>query len=449
MKRQRLTAIITHVRPHLEELLSIFLFLSEHFAEPVKNIFSYVRYTKVLFWDDLPEGTTREELEGKGYVFVGTGGGKRDEHSTSSEPRKEGESAVTLVAKELGVYREAKIQKLLEWTSNRDLNLGESMYELPAVLKMMNDFNVESGVIWGWAVTAFEALYERGNEHFGAIDPDAGTLWNKIANEWLINRFSGKLSLKELDVATSGAANAELFWLRKMPALKGILTFAQKVGAKACGNPFEPHAIAATIQAHPQFGYTVARQWGFATLDILYRQSRDFNEIAAKDFKQAQKRTVELIDGRKISVVIADSDSLEFSRYARSSFGCKAGVVLTRNSAGNVAITSNTQLKLDFSSVVEMLRIQELRKKGLPVPSDRALLRGESAIPNCSEWYYFANGRMVLNGSTTKTRPPTALSLATITGIVFAGLGVKGFAAVIPSATAHQQLIPASAMATA
>ncbi|MGD1003610.1 MAG: hypothetical protein ABR884_03505 [Minisyncoccia bacterium] len=448
MKRQRLTAIVTHIRPHLEELLAIYCFLNDHFADVVKGIYSYVRFTKVLFWDDLPEVTTREEWEEKGYVFVGRWGGKRDEHATLSQPRKEGQSAVTLIADELGISRDPKMQKLLQWTSSRDLKLGESMFELPAVLKMMNDFSWSPDTIWPWVVMAFEALYEKGNQHFDAIAPEAGTLWNKIVKEWLLRRFSGKLKLAELDIATSDAANAELFWLRNMPALKGILDFAQKVRAKVCGNPFEPHAIAAAIQAHPQFGYTLTKQWGFATLDALYQQSRDFNEIAARDYKAAKKIPIE-INGRKVMAVVGQSDSLSFSRYARSSFGTQAefhrsaAVVIVRNGNGNVSIFTDLGMPLDLAPVVEQLRVAELWYKGKEIPTDKALLRGEAAIPDCEEWYFFANGRMILNGSTTKSRRATSLPLTAITGIVFAGLRVKGFGLPVLSVTAPQPLASA------
>ena len=453
MKRQRLTAIVTHIRPHLEELLAIYCLLSDHFADTVKDIYSYIRFAKVLFWDDLPEGTTREEWEEKGYFFIGRWGGKCDEHATLSEPRKVGQSAVTLVVNELGIAADSKMSKLIQWTSSRDLKLGESMFELPAVLKMMNDFSWSPDTIWPWVTMAFEAVYEKGSEHFDAIAPEAGTLWNKIVKEWLIERFSGKLKLAELDIATSDAVDAELFWLRKMPALKGILDFAQKVRTKVCGNPFEPHAIAATIQAHPQFGYLVAKRWGFSTLDALYQQSRDFNEIAAKDYKAAKKIPIE-VNGRKVMAVIGQSDSLSFSRYARSSFGTQAefhrfaGVVIVLNGKGNVSIFTDLSMKLDLAPVVEGLRIAELRLKGKEIPTDKMLLRGEAAIPDCDEWYFFANGRMILNGSTTKSRRATSLSLATITGITFAGLGVKGFGLPVPSA-APQQLISASATASA
>lgn len=452
MKRQRLTAIVTHVRPHLEELLAIYCFLNDHFADVVKGIYSYVRFTKVLFWDDLPEGTTREEWEEKGYVFIGRWGGKRDEHATLSQPRKEGQSAVTLVADELGISNDPRMQELLKWTSSRDLKLGESMFELPAVLKMMNDFSWSPDTIWPWVVMAFEALYTRGADHFNAVSPKAATTWNDTVKEWLMTRFGARLSEGEKKIASSGAANAKRIWLRSVPSVAGILDFANRVSVVGRGNPFEVHAVAEAV--YQRFGSALFADWAFKSLDVIYQQARDFREVAAKDYKAAKKLAIE-VNGRKVMAVIGQSDSLSFSRYARSSFGTQAelhrfaAVVIVRNGNGNVSIFTDLGMKLDLAPVVEQLRIAELRLKGKEIPTDKALLRGEAAIPDCEEWYFFANGRMILNGSTTKSRRATSLPLTTITGIVLAGLGVKGFGLSAPSAMAPQQLISASAMASA
>jgi hypothetical protein len=441
MKRQRLQAIVTHIRPHLEELLAIYCLLNDHFADVVKGIYSYVRFTKVLFWDELPEGTTREEWEEKGYFFIGRWGGKRDEHATLSEPRKMGQSAVTLVVNELGIAADPKMYQLIKWTSSRDLKLGDSMFELPAVLKMMNDFSWSPDTIWPWVVMAFEALYTRGADHFKAVSPKAATSWNDIVKEWLMTRFGDRLSESEKKIASSGAANAKLMWLRSVPSVKGILDFADRVSVAGKGNPFEVHAVAEAV--YQRFGSALFADWAFKALDVIYQQARDFQEVAAKDYKAAKKIPIE-INGRKVMAVIGQSDSLSFSRYARSSFGTQAefhryaAVVIVRNGNGNVSIFTDLSMKLDLAPVVEQLRIAELRLKGKEIPTDKALLRGEAAIPDCEEWYFFANGRMILDGSTTKTRPPSGLSLATITGIALAGLGVKGFGLPAPSVTVPQ-----------
>jgi hypothetical protein len=408
MKRQRLTAIITHIRPHLEELLATYCFLSDHFSDQVGNRYSYVSRAKVLFWDDLPEGTTREQLEEEGNVLIGRWGGKFDEHSTLSEPRKIGESAVTLVAAGLGICQEERIQKLLQLTSARDQKLGESMCELPAVLKMMNDFNWSPDVIWPWVVTAFEAFYSRGNEHFSTIAPEAGAFWGIIVDEWIAARFGDKASAYA-------------------PSLKGILDFAQKVRAKVCGTPFEPHAVAFAIRGEGTLlGEASAKDWGFAALDVMYQQAHDFNAVAAMDFKRAKKFHI-TIKGKKAVIVVGESNSLQFSRYARSSKAefDRAAIVIAKNSAGNVTISSDVQRKFDFSRVVASLRAQELRAKGKPVPTDQALLYGENAIPDCEEWYYFEKGGMILNGSTTKSRPATHLPVAQIYATVFVGVGAQ------------------------
>lgn len=400
MKRTRLTAIVSHLRPHLEELLSIYCFLSEHFREENGKRFSYLSRTKVLFWDDLPEGTTREEWEEEGYMFIGRWGGKYDEHETTNEARKDGESAVTLVAKDLGACMDSKIKKLIEWTSARDQNLGESVFEMPAVLKLMNDFSHSPDVIWAWVVTAFEALYDRGDQHFTVVSLNAGTLWGEFVNEWLAIRSNVKKQY-----------------------LSNLLKYTEKVGKEICGTPFELHAAAEAISRWG--GREVAREWAFQALDVLWQQAEDFSLVAARDFNAAKVYKVE-VAGKKFSVVVADSASLQFSRYARSSHGCYAGVVIVRNLAGNVVISSNTKLELDLSKAAGILRLQEMKARGTTniVPNAERLC-AEGTMPGCEEWYFFAKGRMLLNGSTTKTRRPTALGLETIFRALIAGLGAK------------------------
>lgn len=399
MKRQRLTAIVTHIRPHLEELLSIYCFLAEHFREENGKRFSYISHAKVLFWDDLPEGTTREEWEEKGYVFVGRFNGKYDEHGTADTPKKDGESAITLVAKDLGCG-DSKIKKLIEWTSARDQDLGSSVFELPAVLKLMNDFSWAPDTIWQWVVMAFEALYERGDQHFTVVPLNAGISWGALVDEWL-------------------AAHPHV----KQAYLANLLKYTEKVRKEICGTPFELHAAADTIER--TFGREMAREWAFQALDVLWQQAEDFAVVAARDFAKARVYKVEAA-GKNFSVVVADSSSLQFSRYARSSHGCYAGVVIVRNAAGNVAISSNTKLKLDFSKVAGILRLQEMKAKGKTITAiDPKRLCAENTIPECEEWYFFAQGRMLLNGSTTKSRKPTALNLETIFRALIAGLGAK------------------------
>jgi hypothetical protein len=110
-----------------------------------------------------------------------------------------------------------------------------------------------------------------------------------------------------------------------------------------------------------------------------------------------------------------------------------------------VTISTGLQFQIDLASTVALLRTEELRARGLSVPSDLPSLQGENNLVG-DVWYFFEKGRMILNGSTTRTMPPTALNLDTITGILFAGIGVGKFKA---PAIAPQQLISASAMASA
>jgi hypothetical protein len=108
-----------------------------------------------------------------------------------------------------------------------------------------------------------------------------------------------------------------------------------------------------------------------------------------------------------------------------------------------VTVSTGLQFQIALANTVALLRIEELRARGLSVPSDPLALRGENNLVG-DVWYFFEKGRMILNGSTTRTMPPTALSLDTITGILFAGIGVNKFK--VP-AMAPQQMVSVPATA--
>jgi hypothetical protein len=110
-------------------------------------------------------------------------------------------------------------------------------------------------------------------------------------------------------------------------------------------------------------------------------------------------------------------------------------------------IETNNDLQLDLGKVLGLYRVAELRLKGLPIPKDVKLLRGEAAIPNCPEWYGQLDAYRILNGSTTAERPATKISWSAIVGMAFSGLGAKGFPLPQRTVAAQQQSTPALATA--
>jgi hypothetical protein len=445
--------IITHPKPHNEERLAMFALTSGRWPSAEEH-FPGISDATLVFWSELPKGTTREQWEKAGCIFIGCFGSEFDEHPTTDAPRKTGESAVSLVAKKLGIDKDPKFQRLLQWTTNRDLKLGSGPFEIPRIIKMMNDAGIDDNTVQKWAFTAFEVIYSQPEEYFGAIPSSAGRIWGQVIAQWMVSRLAkhftavARTRFYADNAGKKSSVVAKLLRLHENKALARILDFSDKRWEKPCGTAFEPHVLVAAMD---RIAWPTEEMWNwvFPALDIIYERAQDF--VAAEgDFNKAKIVPV-TIDGRKINAVIGASDSLQFSKYARSDHGCNAGIVIMKNSNGNVMIETDNHLELNVGPVVELLRVAELRLKGLPVPTNTDLLRGEAALDNCPEWYAQLNAYRILNGSTTESRPPTAIKFENIVGLAFLGFRVEGFNAPTQRAIAPQpqQLISASAMASA
>ena len=132
------TKIITHIKPHLDEFAAIWM---------VKTfggkIFEGIFDAPVEYWPHrgiLPGGKTAEQLENEGVLLIGIGGGRFDEHASAGTGRKQGDCALTLIAKELGLENVPTHKKLLEYVVKNDLKgSGNGFYELASIATALND----------------------------------------------------------------------------------------------------------------------------------------------------------------------------------------------------------------------------------------------------------------------------------------------------------------------
>jgi hypothetical protein len=91
--------------------------------------------------------------------------------------------------------------------------------------------------------------------------------------------------------------------------------------------------------------------------ETLCNQAEEFAK-AGSDFKKASIRKFRTAEGKIVPLVYGLSDSSEFGKYARSK---GMGVVIWKNSSGNVTIHTQQSLKLDLAPVVRAIRILEIR----------------------------------------------------------------------------------------
>ncbi|HNY97960.1 MAG TPA: hypothetical protein PKM84_02500, partial [Candidatus Pacearchaeota archaeon] len=113
---ERISKIITHVKPHLDELVAIWLL--KRFGE---NTFPGVHSATIEYDVSDQKRNAFSELT-NGVLMIGCGGGEFDEHPYGTDgTRKEHECATTLVAKALGLRQDSRLQGLFNYVCNNDL----------------------------------------------------------------------------------------------------------------------------------------------------------------------------------------------------------------------------------------------------------------------------------------------------------------------------------------
>lgn len=148
--------IITHIRPHFDEVLAIYLLKA--FGE---NFFPGVSNASVETWG---EGKMLKEYSGKTpedllleqkMLFIGTCGGEFDEHN------KKAYTCAHLVAEFLGIAEKPELQTILQFCKRVDHD-GKSMpFDLHSTMKDMYQFIGDDDygmqIIFDWATQAIHS----------------------------------------------------------------------------------------------------------------------------------------------------------------------------------------------------------------------------------------------------------------------------------------------------
>ncbi len=133
---KKIHTIITHKRPHLDEIVAILLL--QLYGE---KVFPGVSTAVFQFWDasqKTKDGRPWQAWQDEGNILIGVGGGRFDEHATLHVERKENECASTLVAKALRIHDEPWLQSLLKYTTNVDTKGGTNPFSIESLIRLAN-----------------------------------------------------------------------------------------------------------------------------------------------------------------------------------------------------------------------------------------------------------------------------------------------------------------------
>lgn len=134
--QMRIHTIATHKMQHIDEVVGI-VFLKYYGRKKYPGI----EDAKIVFWNAgsrTPDGRNWKEWYKEGYLPVGVGGSKYDEHPSDATDRKEGHCAATLIAKDLGIDNLLEVQQLLQYVVTNDTKGGNNPFDLASAFTLAN-----------------------------------------------------------------------------------------------------------------------------------------------------------------------------------------------------------------------------------------------------------------------------------------------------------------------
>jgi len=180
--------ILTHTRPHVDELLAIWLL--RFFGG---SIFQGIQNAKIEFITNgmLPKSETAESLLEKGTLCIGVGGGMFDEHATANSDRKDMATATSLVSEHLKLETKSSwvnIKRLIDHIfANDTKGAVQGKDDLSCEIKKMLRLSQETAM--RFSQDAFLVLYENPQMSFST----EGIL-NFLNNDDFITFYSDSLA---------------------------------------------------------------------------------------------------------------------------------------------------------------------------------------------------------------------------------------------------------------
>ena len=360
-----ITKIITHRRPHADELVA--LMLLHKFPEGEKK-FPGVSKASISFLTtgEIGEGKTAKDFPDT--IFLGCGGGEFDEHATSTRERVEGECCATLVAKSLGIDKEPGLQKILTFVKSEDLKGTKVKNELPMIIKFIHQLSEDYGKISKWAEDAYYAEYLSEKNKWEEIksNPDVEKLWKELKGKW------------------------------QRPTLDSTLALLKS-------------------QSYKDLAWWI----GFAD-DALKFQDKRFKDAELEFVAKGKIEKIPGPNGVLINLATIESDNEEMNKCARNS---GADVVVQFSSRGNTAIFTRRPANIDLTFVFVLLRLAEQHfSDGIKIKDEETLGR-EGAVEGIPEWYLGRSHDIGFNGSMTASEiSPTKIPQSKIIELVKEGL---------------------------
>lgn len=127
--------------------------------------------------------------------------------------------------------------------------------------------------------------------------------------------------------------------------------------------------------------------------------------------------------GKKLKIIMLESDNGSFAGYLRSQQGGRYDVVVQRLPSGHVNILTRPTKRVDLRSLAALLRVEEAMVRGIDLDMDVSKLSRTARLEEIPEWYYDRATNSIQNGGLNpKEIRPTGIAWSNLSRILELGL---------------------------
>jgi hypothetical protein len=230
------TKVVTHFKPHADEVLAFLMFLEESGREIYPNLFKdgEFRYEDIEWRRDnvkFEETQSRPEA-----LFLGLGESPYDEHAIKG---RHNEAACTLVAAEIGIFECPWWIKSIEDVRREDREGGAQQGEIPHILKMLyrnaeeDRKAIENTIRFGLMSYHAETEFLKGQwEKFCELYKNTDRRWRAWYD--YLNELGGPLTTAKVKeyLQEIGISKKEIEWYAEMVRVAHNYEVQSKVDAR-------------------------------------------------------------------------------------------------------------------------------------------------------------------------------------------------------------------------
>lgn len=197
----------------------------------------------------------------------------------------------------------------------------------------------------------------------------------------------------------------EYLGIADKPELQQILQFCKRVDHDGHSMPFDLHSLMKVMYdfyGDQDDGLQQVLNWAMEAIEAyIYGQHQFF--ACEKEFEKAGK----IIAG-PVKIATVQSNNPKMDAWLRWKHGID--IIVQRRDTRHTIILSRPGIKLEMVDVARIVRMREMQKRRILLPSWQALeVSGGST--DCPWWYFYKEAGQLLNGSLTASEmEPTQLS---------------------------------------